>query len=115
MSVFGKDKTSKKEGHDPSPVPPSETPALDQPGDEFGVVSATKSKAPPAGDQPEPHAQAVPDEPVGKPEEPKGKLFKFQVRNSFVSVDGAIRAGTAKEAEKQVREWLADGLVVKEG
>ena len=107
---------SKKEAHEASPVPFPETEDKKGEGPEFGVETAAMTKAPPAGSAKAPHAEpAPPPESLVKAEEPEGKLFKFQVRNSYVSVDGAVRAGSAKEAEKNVIGWLTAGLVVKEG
>lgn len=108
---------SKKEGHDPSPVPDKETPKLDaQTGGEFGVVEATRTKEPASGTTAPQHAaEPPPAESLVKPKEDQTPLFKCQVRNSFVSVDASIRAGSKEEAEEQFKAWLTAGLVVKEG
>ena len=107
----------KKDAHNPVPVPDKETPKLDKAsGDEYGVFGAVRSKEPPAAGPVAPHAaEPPPPESLVKAKEDKTPVFKVQVRNSFVSVDASIRAGSAEEAEKQFKEWLCAGLVVKEG
>jgi hypothetical protein len=107
---------SKKEAHEASPVPFPETQTGADAEPEYGVESAAATKAPPASSGKAPHAaEAPPPESLKKQAEPDGKVFKFQVRNSYVSIDGAIRAGSAEEAEEKVKEWVTAGLSVKEG
>lgn len=94
----------------PSPDPPADAPEAEA-GMEF--TRTRQPDAPPAADAPE----AIDDRAESAKATAKAKeqpLFKFQVRNTYVQGDGAIRAGSLEEAEEAVRGFLTAGLTVRE-
>lgn len=91
----------------PDPDPEVKTDAAAEPVFDVKPVKTPAEAGKPAAPAAGPDNRTVPAE----PDQP---VFKFGVTNTFVRVEGGVRAASAEDARRVVAEWLTTGLEVRE-